>query len=250
MPVVVTAYRKRSSAFGSLWSTDSQAIASFMGVPSIRCRDRVGAFFIARPFDTKIITARVGIPNVDIGYRGILQQQPDLGLDDTIGNIPLGNQSPPRSISIQGEPVRQHVDRKAGVLRIALAVVLVNENRARQRELLLSVERVVGEQDPTLPADGEGFQALPTGPIARRHFSVRRMAVAGPQPCLADGICDSVADGHYAIRLHCFLTGGSVCFVVVPNDARASKSAISESCGQIPRTFAPSRESRHIEENG
>jgi hypothetical protein len=59
-----------------------------------------GVSFIARPFDTKSITAGVGISHVDVGYIGILELLLDLGFDFSIGNILLGNQTPPSPISV------------------------------------------------------------------------------------------------------------------------------------------------------
>src|SRR2546423_9492105 len=92
MPVVVTPYRNLSSAEWSLWSTDSQATASFIGVSSIGSGLLIETLVFPCPFDTKIITASVGIAHGDISYRAVLKKLLNLGLDATIGNIPLCNQ--------------------------------------------------------------------------------------------------------------------------------------------------------------
>jgi hypothetical protein len=89
--------------------------------------------FIARPFDPKIITSGLGISHVDIGHVAILEELLDLLLNGPIGNIALGNQSPARCISVEGEPAGKHVDREAGILGILFAVLLVDENWPGQR---------------------------------------------------------------------------------------------------------------------
>jgi len=72
-----------------------------MGVFSVGCTALIEAFFFARPFDAKIITAGVGITHVDIGYIVILEELLELRLDATVGNIPLRNQSPTARISVE-----------------------------------------------------------------------------------------------------------------------------------------------------
>ncbi|MDP9200887.1 MAG: hypothetical protein M3P26_02990 [Gemmatimonadota bacterium] len=149
-----------------------------MGFFSVGFLALVEAFFIARPLDTKIITARVRVPHVDIGYIAILKQALELGFDDTIGNIPLRKHSPAARIGVESETARKHVHREAPILRISFAIVLVNENGTGQRKLFLSVKRIVGEKYPAFTADGKGFQALPAWPVTGGHFGVRGMTVA------------------------------------------------------------------------
>jgi hypothetical protein len=149
-----------------------------MGASSIGCFALIDVFFVARPFNTKIITAGVGIAHVDIGYIAIQKQALELGFNDSVGNIPLGNQSPALPISVESEAVGKHVHRKASIFTISLAVVLVYKNGPGQRKVFLSVERVVGEEYPALRADGKGSQALPARPVAGGHFSVGGMTVA------------------------------------------------------------------------
>jgi hypothetical protein len=76
-----------------------------MGGSSVRSRAFTRAFFITCPLDTKIITASVGIPHVDVGYIAILEQALKLGFDDAIGNVPLRNQSTAARIGVEGETV-------------------------------------------------------------------------------------------------------------------------------------------------
>jgi hypothetical protein len=150
-----------------------------MGAPSIRRPVFGGVSFIARPFDAEIITAGVGVPHVDIRYIAILEQPLELGLDDAIGNIPLRDQSPATRIRVESEPVGKHVHRKAPILCISLAMVLVDEHRAGQRKVFLSVERIVREQYSTFIPDGKGSKALAAGSETSGHFGVGRMTVAG-----------------------------------------------------------------------
>jgi hypothetical protein len=145
---------------------------------AVRLYTDIDAFFIARPFDTKIITAGVGIPHVDIRYLAILEQPLELGFDDAIGNIPLRDQSPATRIRVESEPVGKHVHRKAPVLPISLAIVLVDEHRAGQRKIFLSVERIVREQYSTFMPDGKGSKALAAGSVTRGHFGMGGMTVA------------------------------------------------------------------------
>jgi hypothetical protein len=134
-------------------------------------------FFVARPFDTKIITAGVGITHVDVGYIAIPEQPLELGLDDTIGNIPLRNQSPTRRIGIESEAVGKHIHREAGILGVTVAIVLMDENGPRQRKLLLSPERIVGKQYPAFTTDGKGSQALAARAVSGGQFSMCGMIV-------------------------------------------------------------------------
>jgi hypothetical protein len=170
-----------------------------MGGSSLR-----GVFFrratiIARPFDTKIITARVGIPHVYVVYLGILEQPLELGFDYAVGNIPLGDQSPPARVGVEGQAVRAHVDRKPAILRVALAIALMDENRPRQRKLFFPVKSVVREQYPAFCADGKHSQALAARSVTGSHLYVCWMTVARRQTRLADSICDSVSDSYYTI---------------------------------------------------
>jgi hypothetical protein len=128
-----------------------------MGVSSVRCLALVLAFFMAGPFDTKIITAGVGIPHVDVRYFAIPQQPLQLGFDHTIGDIPLRNESPAACIGVESETVGKHVGRKAPVLPISFAMVLVDENGTGQRKLLRFVKGIIGEQYPAFAADGKGL---------------------------------------------------------------------------------------------
>src|SRR6266550_827146 len=149
-----------------------------MGASSIRCPVFGGVRFITRPFDAEIITAGVGIPHVDIRYIAILEQPLELGFDDAIGNILLRNQSPATRIGVESEPVGKHVHRKSCVLRISLAIVLVDEHRAGQRKIFLSVERIVRKQYSTLVSDRKGSKALAAGSVTGGDFGVGGMAVA------------------------------------------------------------------------
>jgi hypothetical protein len=74
--------------------------------------------------------------------------------------------------------VGKHVDREAPIFRISFAIVLMNENRAWQRQILLSVKRIVCEQDPAFLADGKGSQTLAAGAMTRSHFRLCGMTVA------------------------------------------------------------------------
>jgi len=109
--------------------------------------------------------------------------------------------------------VGKHVDRKTPILRIALAIVLVDENRARQGERFLPVKRIVGEQYPAFFAYGKGSQALAAWSVTPRNVRVSGMTVARRLKCLPDSICDSVSDGYYTIGLHDLLIGETVCVV-------------------------------------
>jgi hypothetical protein len=135
-------------------------------------------FFVARPFDTKIITASVCITHVDVGYVRVPEQPLKLGLDDTIGNIPLRNQSPTGRIGIESEAVGKQVHREAGIFGVTVAIVLMDENGPRQRKLLLSPERIVGKQYPAVAADGKGSQALAAWAVSGGQFRMRGMIVA------------------------------------------------------------------------
>jgi hypothetical protein len=153
-------------------------MTSFMGVSSVRFLALIKAFF-GRPLDTKIITAGVGITHVDIGYIAIQKQPLELGFNDTVGNIPLGDQSAAPGIGVEREAVGEHVRGKASIFLISVAVALVDEDGPGQRKVFLSVERVVGEQYPAFCADGKGSQALPARPVTGGHFGVSGMTVAG-----------------------------------------------------------------------
>jgi len=111
-----------------------------MGGSSGRSRVLFDAFFIIRPFDTKIITAGLCIPHVDVGYLAIPEQTAKLGLDGAVGNIPLRDQSPACRIGVESKLAGMQLRRKSPVLRIPLALVLMDENGNRQRKPLLSVE--------------------------------------------------------------------------------------------------------------
>jgi hypothetical protein len=148
-----------------------------MGVSSVRSRALASAFFIACPFDTKIITAGVGIPHVDVRYIAILEQILELGFDGAIGNILLRDQSPAIRIGVEGQTVGKHVHRKASVLRISVATVLMDENGTRQRKFFLFVKRIVGEKYPAIAADDKGLQALPARPVTGGHLCMRRMTI-------------------------------------------------------------------------
>jgi hypothetical protein len=65
---------------------------------------------------------------MDICHIAVLEQPLELGLDHTIGNIALRNQSPATRISVEREAAGEHIHRKASVLWVALAIVLVDEN--------------------------------------------------------------------------------------------------------------------------
>jgi hypothetical protein len=164
-----------------------------------------GVSFIVCPFDTKIITAGVGITHVDVGDAAILEQTVDLGLDDTIGNISLCKQPPAGGVCVEGERIGKHVCRDAPILGISLTFTLVDEYGTGQGKILLSMEGVVSEQNPPLVSDHERFQALPARAVTGGHLDMGRMAIAGRSQCFPDGTCDLISNGHYAIRLHCIL---------------------------------------------
>jgi hypothetical protein len=149
-----------------------------MGASSIGCSALIETFLFTRPFNTKIITAGVGITHVDIGYIAIQKEPLDLGFNDTVGNIPLSDQSAARCVSVESEAMGKHVYRKTSIFSISLAIVLVDENGPRQRKVFLSVERIVGEQYPAFCADGKSSQALPAWPVTGGHFGVGGMTVA------------------------------------------------------------------------
>jgi hypothetical protein len=149
-----------------------------MGASSVGCFALIEAFFFARPFNTKIITAGVSITHVDKGYIAVQKQPLELGFNDTVGNIPLADQSAAACISVESEAVGEHVHRKTPIFPISLALLLVDENGPGQGKVFLSVERVVGEQYPAFRADGKGSQALPARPVTGGHFAVSGMTVA------------------------------------------------------------------------
>jgi hypothetical protein len=170
-----------------------------MGRSSVRrCLFR-GVSSITRPFDTKIITAGVGIPHVDIGHIAVLEQLLELGLDFSVGNVLLGNKSPSPRIGVQGDAVGGHVDGKTAILRISFTVVLMNEDGTGQRKIFLPVKRIVGEEYPSFLADGKSSQTLAARAVTGGQFGVRGMTVTRRPQCLADGVCYSVPDSHYAI---------------------------------------------------
>jgi hypothetical protein len=149
-----------------------------MGSSSGRRLALIKAFsFVVRPFDTKIITAGVGITHVDVGYVRIPEQPLKLGLDDAVGNIPLRNQSPTGRIGIESEAVGQHVHREAGIFGVTVAIVLMDENGPGQRQLFLSPERIVGKQYPAVTTDAKGSQALAAWAVSDGQFSMRGMIV-------------------------------------------------------------------------
>src|ERR1700682_3603826 len=149
-----------------------------MGVSSDGFFALIEAFLFARPFNTKIITAGVGITHVDIGHIAIQKQPLELGLNDTVGNIPLGDQSPATRIGAESEAAGKHVHRKATIFLVSLAVVLMDENGPGERKVFLCVERVVGKKDPAISADDKGSQALTARPVTGGHFGVGGMTVA------------------------------------------------------------------------
>src|SRR4030081_3177656 len=136
-----------------------------MGLSSVRAVAFIESFSIGRPFDTKIITAGIGVPHVYIGQIAILEQPLELGLDQAIGNVTLSNQPPAARISVEREAVGKHVDREPRILPISLAVVLVDENGAGQRKVFPSIERIVREQNPAFFANVEGSEALAAAPV-------------------------------------------------------------------------------------
>jgi hypothetical protein len=99
-----------------------------------------GVSFMVCPFYTKIITAGLSIAHVDVGHIAILEQTADLGVDDTIRNIPLRNQPPAGGVCIEGEMVGKHVRWKSAVLGIPFAFPLVDENGTREGQILLPME--------------------------------------------------------------------------------------------------------------
>jgi hypothetical protein len=111
-----------------------------MGGSTFRALVLVGAFFILCPFDTKIITTGLGVPHMDVGHVAILEQMPDLGLDDAVRNIALRNQPPAPRVRVESETVGKHILRKAPVFRISFALLLMDENGTRQGKILLSME--------------------------------------------------------------------------------------------------------------
>src|SRR5450759_3497442 len=115
---------------------------------------------------------------MDIGYIAIPEQPLELGLYDTVGNVLLRDQSPAARIGVESKAVGNHVRWKAPILRIPLAVVLVDENGAGQRKVFLAVERIIGEQNPALTAAGKDSQALAARAVTGGHFRVRGMTIA------------------------------------------------------------------------
>jgi hypothetical protein len=115
---------------------------------------------------------------MDIRYLEVLEQPLELRFGITIGNIALRNQSLTARIGVEGEAVGKQVDREARILWISLAVVLVDENWAGQRNVFGSVEWVVREQYPTVSPDDKASQALAAWAVTGGHLRVRGMPVA------------------------------------------------------------------------
>lgn len=139
----------------------------------------LNVFLIACPLDAKIKTARVCIPDVDIGYIPILKKLLQLGFDEPIGNIPLCNESATARIGVESKRVGKHIHRETSALWISFAIALVDEDGTGQRKALFSREGIMGEEYAALRADEKCLQALPAGPVTSGHFSVRRMTIAG-----------------------------------------------------------------------
>src|SRR6266704_1151068 len=110
---------------------------------------------------------------MEICHLGLGEQPLELVFYQAIGNITLCNQPPTTRIGVQGELVREHINRKASILRIPFAVVLVDENGTGQGQVFPSMEGVVGKQDSPLLSDGEGSQTLAARPITFGYFRVR-----------------------------------------------------------------------------
>src|SRR5215212_3219055 len=98
-----------------------------MAVGLVWRRELIEAVFFTRPLDTEIITARVGVPHVDVGDFRITEQLVQLGLAHSVLDMPLSDETSAGRIGVEGEAVREHVRWKSRVFGVSLAFVLVDE---------------------------------------------------------------------------------------------------------------------------
>src|SRR5712672_507570 len=99
---------------------------------------------------------------MDIRYVAVAEQLVQFGLDGTIRNIPLRDESSTARIGVEGEAVREHVRREPAVFRISAAFALMNEYWAGKRELFHFVERIISEEDAAVLTKRKSFEAMPT----------------------------------------------------------------------------------------
>jgi hypothetical protein len=107
-----------------------------MGRSSARDLVFGGVGFMVCPFDTKIITARLGITHVYVGDVRIFQQTADLDLNDTIRYIPLRKQPPAGRVCVESERIGKHVRWKAAVFGVPFAFPLMDEDGTGQGKVL------------------------------------------------------------------------------------------------------------------
>jgi hypothetical protein len=113
--------------------------------------------------------------------------------------------------------VREQVFREPAILRVPLALGLVDEDGARERVRLEPEEGVAREEEPPLHADFEVAQAKAAGSIPRGDLGVHRVAITRRPSGVADLPCgfgivsnDSVC-GHTHLRLLKHGIGGKGC---------------------------------------
>src|SRR5262249_11966533 len=118
------------------------------------------------------------------------------------GDPLFGSQEPPFSVCDEGEVVAPHVGGEAVVLRMPVALFLVDVDGTGERKLLDAVKRIEGEEQPPLDTHGEVPEAHPAGPVSGGDFSVHGMTVAGGLSRFSDLPGSRFADGEHAVIGH------------------------------------------------
>jgi hypothetical protein len=135
--------------------------------------------------------------------------------------------------------VRFEIARVSCVLRIGLASLFVNENRARKRDLLDAAKRVIREEDSVLLSDMESPQTLSARTVSPRDFGECRMPIVRSLLHLSYLVSD-----FFRKRYNFVLCHDSTSWIIkIQSQCRPNwKSVNSNSCGQTSDSDRPANQ--------
>ena len=174
------------------------------------------------PLDPQVVAAGLRVADVEVVHVVAGEQAPDRVVDvGAVGDPLLGPLQAPARVGDDGQVVRAQVRGKAAVLRVTVALGLVDEDRAGQRKRLDAVERIEREEQAPVHADAKVAEAEAAWTVARRDLGVDRVSVARRRARAPHLFREPVADRQDPVCRHAFAS--SLCR---ENTSAPSKVAI------------------------
>jgi hypothetical protein len=139
----------------------------------------IASIACVRPLDTEVVASRRRVADVNVVHVRAREQTLDLHFHAAAINVNLLAEYPAVSIPAERQRISPQFCGKATILRVALALILMDKDGTRERKRLQRVEGIVGEQNTPLSANPEGAEAMPARTVSSGYLNMGGVPVKG-----------------------------------------------------------------------